>query len=74
MRDVYVQLRILPQYLLYAAVVATLGRIDLGTLRAVIIELLVAQIGGARDKVRALLGRRVGGRRGGGSVEGWLIG
>jgi hypothetical protein len=66
----YVQLRVLPQYLLYPAVVAAFGRINLRPLRSVIVELFVAEIGGARNEVRAVVRRGlVVGWWGGGSVE-----
>jgi hypothetical protein len=44
---VYVELWILPQYLLYPAIVAALRRIDLRALRSIVIKLLVAEVGGA---------------------------
>ena len=72
--DMYVQLRVLPQYLLYPAVVAALRRIDLRSLRSVVVELLVAEIGGARNEVRAVIWRGlVVGWWGGGSVEAYSV-
>jgi hypothetical protein len=68
--DVYVQFWVLPQYLLYPAVVAALRRVDLRALRSVVVELLVAEVGCARNEVRAVVWRGlVVGWWGGGSVE-----
>ena len=53
--DVYVQLWVLPQYLLYPAIVAAFGRVDLRTLWSVVVKLLVAEVCGARNEVRALV-------------------
>ena len=53
--DVYVQLWVLPQYLLYPAVVAAFGRIDLRTLWSVVVKLLVAEVGGTRNEVRVVV-------------------
>lgn len=45
--NVYVQLWVLPQYLLYAAVVAAFRRIDFRALWSVVVKLLVTEVGGA---------------------------
>jgi hypothetical protein len=68
-----VQLGMFPQDLLDAAVVATLWRIDPRTLWVVIVKLLVAEIGGARDEMGVLLRRRGLGWWGGWSVESWSV-
>ena len=45
--DVYVQLWVLPEYLLYPAVVAAFRRVDLRALLSVVVELLIAEVGSA---------------------------
>jgi len=52
-----VKLGVFPQDLLDSTVVATLWRINPWALWTVIVKLFVAEVGGARDEVRVLLGR-----------------
>ena len=59
MNNLYLQLRMLVEYLLYSTVISALLWLGFGTFRPVIVELFVAEVCRSRYEVGCLLRRRV---------------